>query len=79
MGEAATLDVASPVKEPDELEKSAPAEPVDQPSDDDLARRANGSLMVRWSQETRAMLVMEFIAARHLFAELNEFLKRKIR
>lgn len=64
-GGAATLDIAPPE-----------AEPV---NPDNADRMANGTLMVRWAHETRAMLVMEFIAEKHLFGELNKFLKRKIR
>jgi hypothetical protein len=69
IGEEAPLDVAS----------HAPIEHDPPPAQDSKDRIANGSLLARWAPETRAMLVMEFIAEKKLFAELNAFLKRRIR
>lgn len=44
-----------------------------------LAQRANRTLMSRFGHDTRAILVMEFIAEQHLFDKLNAFLKKRLR
>lgn len=46
---------------------------------DQTAERENRTLMVRWAHETRAILVMEFIREHQLFAELNKFLRKRMR
>lgn len=54
-------------------------EPEPPPPESYLAERENRTLMVRWSSDTRAILVMEFIRENQLFAQLNEFLRKRIR
>lgn len=54
-------------------------EPDVPPTQDHKDHMLTRTLLVRWAPETRAALVMDFIAEKRLFGELNTFLKRRTR
>lgn len=62
---------------PDTSEASE--EPESPPSEEVLAQRESGSMLARWSEETRHRIVMEFIRESNLSTALNVYLKKRVR